>query len=59
MKSQKEKSNQPNIKARVRNSMPLHLVRGSKRDIYEKDEIVWLTDAESKQYQHLIEIETE
>ena len=57
MKSQREKSDSPNIKARVRNSMPLHLVRGNKRDIYEKDEIVWLTEAEVKQYQHLIEIE--
>ncbi|MEN9518297.1 MAG: hypothetical protein RLZZ381_885 [Cyanobacteriota bacterium] len=57
MKLQKEKSNQPNIKARVRNPMPLHLVRGEKRDIYQHNEIVWLTDAEAKQYQHLIEIE--
>ncbi len=45
-----------NIKARVRNQMPLHLIRKGKREIYTKNETVFLTPEEVKQYQHLIEI---
>ena len=57
MKSQKTMPDKPTLKCRVRNQFPLHLVRGRRTDIYEHNDIVWLTDAEARKYQHLIEIE--
>ncbi|HEY9768808.1 MAG TPA: hypothetical protein V6C71_09975 [Coleofasciculaceae cyanobacterium] len=58
-KTQLTDLNKPNIKAKVRNFMPVHLQRGRKTDIYLQDEILWLTSSEAKQYQHLIEIISE
>lgn len=50
------KEDKPTVKAKVRNFFVLHLIRGKKRTIYQKNEIVWLTPAEAKKHQHLIEI---
>lgn len=57
MKSQKTNEDKPTLKCRVRNQFPLHLIRGRRHEIYEKDDIVWLTEAEAKKHQHLIEVE--
>ena len=59
MKSQKTMSDKPTLKCRVRNQFPLHLIRGTRREIYEHNDIVWLTDAEAKKHRRLIEIENE
>ena len=59
MKSQKTREDKPTLKCRVRNPYPLHLIRGRRHEIYEQDNIVWLTPAEAKKYQHLIEVEND
>ncbi len=56
MKSQQKDLSEPTVKCRVRNQFPLHLVRGKKKEIYEHNDIVWLTPDEAKKHEHLIEV---
>lgn len=56
MLQEEQKTDKPSVKVRVRNKMPLHLIRGKKQEIYTHNEVAWLTPVEAKKYQHLIEV---